>query len=388
MSWQELQLGDVIRLKRGHDLPANQRIDGAVPIVSSSGITGFHNVAKAAGPGVVTGRYGTLGEVHYIEGDYWPLNTALYVEDFKGNHPRYIAYLLSTLELGTQNAAGAVPGVNRNTLHQMSVQIPSLSVQKTIAGVLSAYDDLIAANQRRIRLLEESARLLYREWFVKLRFPGHETVPVADGVPEGWERGTAHEFVSVLSGGTPKTGYEHYWNGGIPFFTPKDCPDTFYVTDTEKTLTETGLESCNSHLYPKDTIFVTARGTVGKIALAQRPMAMNQSCYALVPMGVGDFDNLFLFLAMRDAVEHFKQVASGGVFSAIVVDTFKVIPFVKPSPELTKTFGRWVRPIFDQVEALMLQNTSLQQARDLLLPKLMSGALDVSRIFIPEEVAA
>ncbi|MDY0270278.1 restriction endonuclease subunit S [Trichloromonas sp.] len=216
MSWQALLLGEVIRLKRGHDLPAGQRKEGSVPIVSSSGITGYHNVAKAPGPGVVTGRYGTLGEVHYIEGDYWPLNTALYVEDFRGNYPRYIAYLLSTLELGTKNAAGAVPGVNRNTLHQMPVSIPCLTIQKTIASVLSAYDDLIAANQRRIQLLEESARLLYREWFVKLRFPGHETVPVVDGVPEGWEKKPLGEFVTLNYGKGLKEADRVV--GGVPVY--------------------------------------------------------------------------------------------------------------------------------------------------------------------------
>ena len=386
MSWCDVHLGDVIRLKRGHDLPAGDRVPGEIPIVSSSGITGFHSVAKVAGPGVVTGRYGTLGEVHYVKGDYWPLNTALYVEDFKGNQPRYVAYLLMTLELGSQNAAGAVPGVNRNTLHQMTVRVPDKETQHRIVEVLSAYDDLIATNQRRIALLEDGARRLYREWFVHLRFPGHESVRVKDGVPEGWSHGSAYDFISILSGGTPKTGVEHYWGGDIPFFTPKDSPDAFYVLGTEKTLTESGLASCNSRLFSKNTTFITARGTVGKVALAQKPMAMNQSCYALAPKQ--DYDNLFLFAAIKDAVEHFKQVAVGGVFDAIVVDTFKVIPFVLPDAVVTRAFGNAVRPLFQQVETLLLQNTQLAQARDLLLPKLMSGQLDVSGIALPAEVAA
>lgn len=279
-----------------------------------------------------------------------------------------------------------VKGIRGSELKKILVHCPPINVQRKMRDVLSVYDDIITANKRRIQLLEESARLLYREWFVKLRFPGHETVLVQDGVPAGWEYGTAHDFVSILSGGTPKTGYEHYWGGDIPFFTPKDYPGAFYVTGTEKMLTESGLEKCNSRLFPKDTIFVTARGTVGKTTLAQRPMAMNQSCYALVPKQ--DFDNLFLFLAMRDAVEQFIQVASCGVFSAIVVDTFKAVPFLKPSRELTNAFGSLVRSIFDQIEALILQNAALQEARDLLLPKLMSGALDVRRITLPQEVAA
>ena len=206
-----------------------------------------------------------------------------------------------------------------------------------------------------------------------------------DGVPEGWEQGSAHDFISILSGGTPKTGVEHYWGGDIPFFTPKDSPNAFYVVDTEKMLTESGLSSCNSRLFAKNTTFITARGTVGKVALAQKPMAMNQSCYALAPKQ--DYDNLFLFAAIEDAVEHFKQVAVGGVFDAIVIDTFKVIPFVLPDAALTRTFGNTVRPLFQQIETLLLQNAKLAQSRDLLLPKLMSGQLNVSGIRLPDEVA-
>lgn len=136
MSWSQMTLGEVIRLKRGHDLPARERIHGEIPIISSSGITGYHNSAKVEGPGVVTGRYGTLGEVHYVDRPYWPLNTSLYVEDFKGNHPRFVAYLLMTLELGSQNTAGAVPGVNRNALHQLLVSVPNLDTQVSIASAL------------------------------------------------------------------------------------------------------------------------------------------------------------------------------------------------------------------------------------------------------------
>ncbi|MGV0984385.1 MAG: restriction endonuclease subunit S [Limnohabitans sp.] len=280
----------------------------------------------------------------------------------------------------------AVKGIRGSDLKLIKVHMPPLDQQIAIRQVIALYDDLIATNQRRIALLEDAARRLYREWFVHLRFPGHESVPVRDGVPEGWLQGSAHDFISILSGGTPKTGIEHYWGGDIPFFTPKDSPDAFYVLGTEKTLTESGLASCNSRFFAKNTTFITARGTVGKVALAQKPMAMNQSCYALVPKQ--DYDNLFLFSAIKDAVEHFKQVAVGGVFDAIVVDTFKVIPFVLPDAAVTRSFGNAVRPLFQQVETLLLQNTQLAQARDLLLPKLMSGQLDVSGIRLPEEATA
>jgi len=119
MSWRSCRLGDVLTLKRGHDLPEHSRQDGDVPVVSSSGITGRHKEAKAAAPGVVTGRYGTIGEVFYLEEDYWPLNTALYVIDFKGNDPRFSAYFLRNILRGYQSEKAAVPGVDRNVLHEI-----------------------------------------------------------------------------------------------------------------------------------------------------------------------------------------------------------------------------------------------------------------------------
>src|SRR5947209_3754134 len=209
MEWKSCTLGDVLTLQRGFDLPERERRRGNIPIVSSSGVTGYHNVTKVRAPGVVTGRYGTLGDVFYIKEDFWPLNTSLYVRDFKGNNPLFISYFLRTLNLAHQNGAGAVPGVNRNALHMLSVRIPPLPIQRAIAGILSAYDDLIENNTRRIAILEETTRLLYQEWFVKFRFPGHEEVKMVESevgmVPEGWEVVSFFDIAHVLSGGTPKT---------------------------------------------------------------------------------------------------------------------------------------------------------------------------------------
>jgi type I restriction enzyme S subunit len=128
VSWQSCRLGDVVTLKRGHDLPDSKRQDGDVPVVSSSGVTGRHSEAKAKAPGVVTGRYGTLGEVFYIEEDYWPLNTALYVTDFKSNYPRFVAYFLQNVLRNYQSDKAAVPGVNRNVLHELKVRCPDTKI--------------------------------------------------------------------------------------------------------------------------------------------------------------------------------------------------------------------------------------------------------------------
>jgi type I restriction enzyme S subunit len=270
---------------------------------------------------------------------------------------------------------GVQAGIRGNDLKKLIVQCPPLATQNKIASILSAYDDLIENNNRRITLLEESARLLYREWFVKLKFPGYETTKITDGVPEGWERVATLDAMEVQSGGTPKTNIERYWNGDIPFYTPKDSVSNAFVANTEKTLTEEGLKKCNSKLYPEYTIFITARGTVGNLNIALTPMAMNQSCYALC--GKDGVSQLFLYCAMKESIEHFKQHAIGAVFNAIVVKTFKMIPFLMPIQAVIQTFTDLITPSFKQLENLIRQNQKLKATRDLLLPKLMNGDIPV-----------
>ena len=218
MAWENVPLGEFVTLKRGYDLPSSSRVDGPIPVVSSSGVTGRHNAAKVKGPGVVTGRYGTLGEVFFVTEDFWPLNTSLYVRDFKGNDPRFSAYFLQGILKGTSSDKAAVPGVNRNDLHEMGVRVTrDVGVQRRIASVLAAYDDLIENNRRRIRLLEQSARLLYEEWFVRLRFPGHEGATVINGMPEGWEKLRLDELADVTMGQSPPSSQYNEIGEGLPF---------------------------------------------------------------------------------------------------------------------------------------------------------------------------
>jgi len=266
--------------------------------------------------------------------------------------------------------------VNMKDIRRLPLRkMPSIESQRRAGRILAAYDDLIENNRRRIQLLEQAARLLYKEWFVHLRFPGHEHTKILDGVPEVWEKKTAFEVMDVLSGGTPKTTNPSYWDGDIPFFTPKDATDFAYAHDTEKSITEAGLKNCNSNLYPKNTVFITARGTVGKINLAQRFMAMNQSCYALIAHP--PVSQQFLYFALVDGVEQFRSRAVGAVFDAIIRDTFKLIPFVVPDEKLITAFMEHVSPMLAQIDNLSGQIRSLRKARDLLLPKLMNGEFNL-----------
>lgn len=300
--------------------------------------------------------------------------------------PRFYAYLFrSHLIRDVLTAYGGgtnISNLNQSILKGLQVPLPPIGTQQEIASILSAYDDLIENNTRRIQILEEMAQAIYREWFVNFRFPGHEKVRMVDSplgkIPEGWEVVSFMDMSDVFSGGTPKTTVPEFWNGDIPFFAPKDAPSFFYVAETEKSITDAGLHKCSSRLYPKDTVFITARGTVGKVVMPVVDMAMNQSCYAL--RGRDSISQYFVFLAVKECVQQLQQRAQGAVFDTIIVDTFRRLEVVKPPLSSIEEISSLVDPIFKQILNLLTKNASLRRTRDLLLPKLISGEVDVDRV--------
>src|ERR1044072_5800878 len=199
--FHEVTLGDVLTLQRGFDITKNEQEEGSVPMVSSSGISSYHDKWKVKGPGVIIGRKGTLGTVHYVRQNFWPHDTTLWIKDFKGNDPRFLAYFLETLKLENFDVGASNPTLNRNHLHKIRVIFPKkVDSQKQIAALLSTYDELIENNKRRIELLDKLAAEIYREWFVRLRFPGHAQVRVVKLVPVGWSFEQASEFFGLVKG--------------------------------------------------------------------------------------------------------------------------------------------------------------------------------------------
>ena len=358
-NWKNGELGDFVTLKRGFDLPQQKREDGQVPIFSSSGITGTHSTAMVKAPGVITGRYGTIGEVFYAAKDFWPLNTTLFVEDFHGNDAKFIYYFLKTLEWSKFTSASAVPGINRNTVHKEIVSLPDIETQRRIASTLSMFDEKIKINTEINDNLQQQVAALFANFYDRAETEVGFT-----------------EIIQILGGGTPKTGESSYWNGNVPFFTPKDVGSP-YTLATEKTITEEGLAHCNSRLYPVNTVFVTARGTVGKVGLPGIPMAMNQSCYALVGK---DTHQLLVYFYTLKAVDRLKHKASGAVFDAITTRDFESEIIMKLSDDDEKDFLDVAQPIYQAVLSNSIENLRLAALRDSLLPKLMSGEIDVSAV--------
>lgn len=378
--WTEVTLGEVVNLKRGYDLAVGNRRPGNVPVISSSGFTGFHDESKATGPGVVTGRYGTLGEVFYIEGDFWPLNTSLYVQDFKGNDPRFVSYFLRTLGLSTQNVAGAVPGVNRNFLHMLRVRKPPLPTQLKIAAILSAYDDLIENNTRRIAILEEMARALYREWFVEFRFPRHKDVEMVESgvglVPAGWELKALADIASdsrrgvdpqSVDGDTPYVGLEHLPRRSIAL---QDWGAAATVQST-KLAFERG-----------DILFGKIRPYFHKVSVAPVDGICSSDAIVIRPREARFFGLTLTCVSSDDFVAHATQTSQGTKMPRANWDVLLKYTVAIPTGEVLQRFNELVGDIVTLVMNLVMRNRTLHKTRDLLLPRLISGELDVSELDI------
>ena len=384
------RLGDIVNLKRGYDLPENQRIPGPYPVISSAGISGYHNEFKAEGKGVVTGRYGTLGEMYFVDGKYWPHNTSLYVTTFKGNDPKYIYYLLSCLGRIRTSDKSAVPGVNRNELHEMAVPVvDDKTQQKKIAAVLSALDAKIDCNNRINAELEAMAKTLYDYWFVQFDFPDANGKPYKSSggkmvynstlkreIPAGWRDSNILAVADLLGGGTPTKKKPEFWNGNIPFFTPTDANGNIFKFATEDYITDEGLKKSSTKLFEKNTILITARGSVGKLVLAGVDMAMNQSCYAL--RAKSGISHTFLFFLTKELIHHLQVKSSGSVFDSIVSNDIEFTILAIPNTPLVEKFASIIEPAFEHIANNIRENQQLTQLRDWLLPMLMNGQVTVN----------
>lgn len=374
MSWIDCQLSEILTLKRGYDLPHAARKDGDIPVVSSSGITGCHNAAKVGGPAVVTGRYGTLGEVYYVEGECWPLNTALYVQDFKGNRPKFVYYFLQSILKGMQSDKAAVPGVNRNDLHARNVKCTKdHTLQAAIEELISPYDDLIENNRRRIQLLEESARLLYQEWFVHLRFPGHEQVKITDGVPEGWEIKPLTAIAEVN-----QTSLKRGFDERIEYI-DISCVSTHNISDTtwyEFTEAPGRARRIVKHC---DILWSCVRPNRRSHVLVWEPHDRLIASTGFAVISATQVSPFFLYqsLTTNDYVGYLTNRAGGAAYPAVTAKVFEESLVLVPSHKLIEQYDDQVKDTYAQINMLQSQNAKLAQARDLLLPKLMSGELIV-----------
>jgi len=279
--------------------------------------------------------------------------------------------------------AGNLVGVaqqhfNIGAAREMEVPLPPRQAQDKVAAVLGAYEELIENNQRRIRILEEMARALYREWFVEFRFPGHarvsrEASPLGD-IPKGWEVRTVQDSFEVRGGGTPSRKEGRFWDAGtIQWFAPSDltAAATMFMDDSSEHISNAGLAESSARLFPPFSVMMTSRATIGAIAINTKEACTNQGFITCLPNERVPLYYLFHWLA--DNVSTFQQLASGATFKEISRGVFKAIQLLIPPRELLRGFEKAVTPIADQVLNLQHQTANLRGTRDLLLPRLVSG---------------
>lgn len=271
-----------------------------------------------------------------------------------------------------------VKGIKGSTLKSLLIPIPEIDEQQEIVSVLSAYDDLIANNRRRIETLEEAARLLYQEWFIALRFPGSEEVAVQDRLPDGWKRTTIDQVANTIGGGTPSSKKSEYWaDGDVTWFTPTDITGShgLVILDSNRKITREGLAGSSAKMLPPMAIMMSSRASVGFFGLCPKSACTNQGFISSVPHTANM--RMFLLFNLMARVEEIDLLASGATYKEINKSSFRSMIVDVPPDSVLDQFEAIVAPILDQVLNLTSQIEELEKARDILLPRLMSGEVTV-----------
>lgn len=383
-------LGDLVSLQRGYDLTDAQRIPGLIPVMGSNGRNGWHNVARAPGPGVTIGRSGaSAGVVTFVPGPYWPHNTALFVTDFKGNDPRFVSYLLSTLDLANFNSGSAQPSLNRNFLYPIETHVPPLSEQSVIAGILSAYDDVIENNERRIAILEEMAQRIFEEWFIHFRAPGCEGLPLVESaigpIPKGWQLPSLGEVLSSLESGIRPKGGVKSFDAGVPSIGAENINGLGrYDFSKEKYIPRSFFDTMRrGHVQSGDVLLYKDGAHIGRKALFRdayphAECVINEHVFTLRASPAVSQTYLFFWLDTAEMTTKIKQLNANAAQPGINQEGVKGLPCLLPPISVIDKFTELSEPLLALLFNIAKSNQLLRAQRDLLLPKLISGEIDVT----------
>ena len=406
MEWKEVRLGDVCEIKGGKRLPKGvnlitqknshpyirvRDLGKSKTIELNSSYEYVDEITQKQIQRYITQKgdilisiVGTIGLIAIVGGSLDGANlteNCVKLVKLDKIDTEYLYYYLKS-PFGQQNISrGTVGAVQAKlpikNIQDFSIICPELiSDQHRIASILSSLDRKIELNNKINDDLEEMAQAIFKNWFVDFEpFKDGKFVDSELGmIPEGWKIGTLTDVIKLMPGGTPKTSEPLYWdNGTIPFFSPKDVNGVYCFT-TEKHITETGLNKCSSNLYPKDTIFITCRGTVGKVCLAACDMAMNQSNYAI--KAIDGYSQCYVFFLVKSVVERLIKKSNGAVFSAITSKDFDEEILI-PSQKAVEDFTNVIDGFFRRIFTIGTENSRLSLLRDTLLPRLMSGEIEV-----------
>ena len=322
--WEQRKLGEVAPLQRGFDLPVSQMISGPYPVVMSNGVGGWHSKYAVKGPGVVTGRSGTIGGLQYIEGDFWPHNTSLWVTSFNGNEPKFIYWLYSSLNLERFGSGSGVPTLNRNDVHDQLIGVPcNIAEQRRIGAFFDRLDSLITLHQRKYDKLCVLKKSMLDKMFPK----GGSLYPEIRfaGFTDPWEQRKLGELTESYSGGTPAAGESEFYGGSIPFIRSAEIA----AESTELFLTEKGYESSSARMVkPGDVLYALYGATSGEVAVSRQKGAINQAILAILPRDDCDARYITAWLRKQKGyiVTTYLQGGQGNLSGVIVKNLEVSIP--------------------------------------------------------------
>ena len=335
--------------------------------------------------GIVLPRRGAITKRAFIRPDQegWLCGTGCIKIEATGRRiwPKYLYYYMGVTESVDwleKNAVGTTMlNLSAEIVSRFPLACPEIEVQQRIASILSAYDDLIENNRQRIGLLERAARELYREWFVRLRFTGYEHTKIVDGVPEGWERKKISDACDTTGGGTPSTKVASYWDGDVTWVVPTDVTknDSLVLLDSARKITEKGLRESSAKMVPAETILMTSRASVGFFALMDREVCTNQGFINVIPHE--EEMRMYLLFNLMSRVAEIRSNAKGSTYPEISKGRFRDMDIVVPTKPLAVEFAKIASAIIREVRCLKRLTLGLSRARDLLLPRLMSGEVAV-----------
>lgn len=382
MEWKEVRLGDILNFRRGHDLPHSAMKPGNIPVAGSNGVIGYHDTATPIKPILTIGRSGNVGKPYFYE-EAWAHNTTLYVDDFKGNDPKFLYYLCQTMPFANFGGGSAVPTLNRNHIHPLETKIPvKVEDQRRIASILSSLDRKIELNNKINADLEEMAQAIFKNWFVDFEpFKDGKFVDSELGmIPEGWKVVTLDDLTSKFGTGlNPRKNFV-LGHGNNYYVTIKNMGNNrIYLNDRCDKVDDEALAKINkrSKLQKGDLLF-SGIGTIGRVAMiVDDPINWNtsESVFNMHPIDTVSSEFIYLLLLSDKFQQYVQQNAQGGVQQGIRMASLKAFQFAIPDD--LNLFDNLVKPIISKVKSNDKENDALSLLRDTLLPRLMSGELEV-----------
>lgn len=395
--WRESTWGEISKLEYGKAIRGYQEAKGKYPVYGTNGQIGWHDKSLSAQPGVIIGRKGAYRGIHYSDKPFFVIDTAFYLVPKNQINVKWAYYCLLTYDINRMDSGSAIPSTSRDEFYKLSVKIPSLAEQSSIANFLSALDDRIALLRETNATLESIAQAIFKSWFidfdpVKARQQGEEPQGMNAAtaalfpdtfqdselgpIPEGWEVLPLSELVRSVGGGTPSTKDVSYWEPAVfAWTTPRDlsAQESPVLLKTERMISEKGIEKISSGLLPKGTLLLSSRAPIGYLAIAGIPLCINQGYIAMLPDSI--LPPLYMLFWCKNNMELIKNRSNGSTFMEISKKSFREISVIKPPEVLLKCFTDLIAPVFDRIVENEHKIQTLASIRDALLPRLISGKL-------------